>query len=206
MKTSLLLVTTLGLALSATACKKKESEEEKMAKALEGAMKDLGKSLGSATKGAADKATEKPAPKGPELAELSLDVWGIKLQAPKGATFGETEAIAKDDDMPGSTELDTSSSCGVKIDIYNHPKASLEEQYKNAKSDDLPDLKFMVDEKTDGGFKIHYTGNAPIGAMYGVNTGAVVGDRLLLCSSGMNRMTQEEAACVYSVCSTITGK
>ena len=199
MKTSLILVASLGLAF--TACKK-ETDEEKMAKALKGAMGDLAKAGGSAKAAPAPAAAPKL-----DLAEITLDAWGLKVQAPKGATFGATEAPNKDLEMPGSTTITTTSACGVDVEIYSHPKATLGEHYNAAKdTDGLKGVSFMVDEKTDAGFKTHFTGKAPIGPMYGASTGTVIGDRVMLCSSGLNRMTASEAACVYAVCSTIAAK
>jgi hypothetical protein len=155
---------------------------------------------------AADPPPPKAPPKLPPMVELAFDEWGIKLMAPSGTAVTEVSPGDEEMKMPDNATLSTEVQCGMDIDISRHWKTDLDSFYDSGKKDTLDALKYMTDEKTATGFKIHYTGNAPIGAMYGVDTGLVVGDRLILCSGGLNRMTEEEAACVFAVCTSITAK
>jgi hypothetical protein len=131
--------------------------------------------------------------------------WKITFKAPAGTEVTNISPGDKAAKMPDNANLSTESTCGMDIDINRHWKSDLADFYDSAKKDELKDIKFLTDEKTDAGFKVYYTGNAPLGPMWGVEIGTVVGDRLVLCSAGMDRLTEEEAACVLAVCSSIAG-
>ena len=151
-------------------------------------------------------AEPEPAPKLPALSPMTFDAWGIKLDAPAGTRVINVSPGDAELKMPDNAKLSTESSCGWDIGIDRHWKADLASFYDSAKKDSLKDLTFLTDEKTDDGFVVYYTGKAPIGPMWGVNTGRVVGDRLILCSAGMNRLEKAEAACVLAVCRSIAAK
>jgi len=151
-------------------------------------------------------AEPEPAPKLPALSPMTFDAWGIKLDAPAGTRVINVSPGDAELKMPDNAELSTDASCGWDIGIDRHWKADLASFYDSAKKDSLEDLTFLTDEKTADGFTVYYTGKAPIGPMWGVNIGRVVGDRLILCSAGMNRLTKEEAACVLAVCRSIAAK
>lgn len=158
-----------------------------------------------------DKAADaKAEPKAPEpvaikMAESGVKEWGVKFMLPEGAAVGELEEGDAEYEMPDSTTLSTEKACGYDIDLTRHWKKSLDSMYENSKkaADGLTEVEFLKDEKTDTGYTVHYKGKAPLGDMYGASTGVVVGDRLVLCDSGLGRQEQAEAACVLSVCSTV---
>lgn len=147
-----------------------------------------------------------PAPKVPDMADMEFKDWKIGFKAPAGTEVTNISPGDKAAKMPDNANLSTESTCGMDIDLSRHWKGDLADFYDSAKKDELKDIKFLTDEKTDAGFKVYYTGNAPLGPMWGVEFGTVVGDRLVLCSAGMDRLTEEEAACVLAVCSSIAGK
>lgn len=151
-------------------------------------------------------AEPEPAPKLPALAPMTFDAWGIKLDAPAGTRVIDLSPGDAELKMPDNAKLSTERSCGWDIEIDRHWKADVASFYESAKKDSLEGLTFLTDEKTDDGFTVHYTGKAPIGPMWGVDIGRVVGDRLVLCTAGMNRLTKEEAACVLAVCRSIAAK
>ncbi|MEX1364062.1 MAG: hypothetical protein AB1Z98_13115 [Nannocystaceae bacterium] len=142
----------------------------------------------------------------PKLVETDLADWSIKISLPEGAKLGEAEAGDEDMEMPDSITVDTEDACGYDIDLTRHWAKSLDSMYDNSKKmvDGLTEVEWIKDDKTDKGYTVHYKGKAPLGDMYGMATGTVVGDRLVLCDSGLGRSEKDEAACLLSVCETIT--
>lgn len=149
----------------------------------------------------------KPEPALPKLTESAVGDWGIKVGLPEGAKVEEIEAGDAELEMPDSTTLTVESACGYDIDLTRHWAKSLDSMYENSKKgmvDGLTEVEFLKDEKTDTGYTIHYKGKAPLGDMYGMSRGVVVGDRLILCDSGLGRSEKHEAACLLSICESIT--
>jgi hypothetical protein len=147
-----------------------------------------------------------PEPALPKLAEATVGDWGIKIGLPEGAAVGEIEAGDAELEMPDSTDIPVESACGYDIELTRHWAKSLDSMYNNSKTgmvDGLTDVEWLADEKTDAGYTIHYKGKAPLGDMYGMSRGVVVGDRLILCDSGLGRAEKHEAACLLSICKSI---
>ena len=201
-KTTILL-STLFLVTS-VACGKKD-----------GAKKD-DKTASKKTDDAPAKADEGPEPEPeptvapPKLTATAVGDWGIQIGVPEGGSVGEIEAGDAAMEMPDSTTVVVEAACGYDIDLTRHWAKSLDSMYENAKTgmvDGLSEVEWLEDEKTDAGYVIHYKGKAPLGDMYGMSRGVVVGDRLVLCDSGLGRFEQKEAACLLTVCkSIVTGE
>lgn len=190
--------------LSATGCDDKKGEDKKETAAKGDKAKGDDKKGGGDAKAEEKKPAEPPAPK---LADAEIKEWQVKLQLPEGAAVTELEEGDADMEMPDSATLTTEKACGYDIDLTRHWKKSLDSMYENSKkaADGLTEIEFLKDEKTDTGYTVHYKGKAPLGDMYGASTGIVIGDRLVLCDSGLGRQEKHEAACVLAVCSTVAG-
>lgn len=193
------------LLVTASACDKKEDKKTDDKAAADKKDGDAKKDGGDAEKKAEAEAPAEDAKPLPKLAEAEIKDWGIKLSLPEGVTPGEAEAGDADMEMPDSMKLGTEEACGYDIDLTRHWSKSLDSMYENSKGmvDGLTDVEWIKDEKTDKGYTIHYKGKAPLGDMYGMSTGLVVGDRLVLCDSGLGRQEKHEAECLLAVCSTI---
>lgn len=160
----------------------------------------------------AAKADEKPAEPEPavalpKLTEAPVADWGVKIGLPEGAAVGDVDAGDAEMEMPDSTDLSVESACGYDITLTRHWAKSLDSMYNNSKTgmvDGLTDVEWLEDVKTDTGYTIHYKGKAPLGDMYGMSHGLVVGDRLILCDSGLGRSEKHEAACLLSICKSLT--
>lgn len=150
--------------------------------------------------------TPEPAAALPKLTEAAVGDWGIKIGLPEGAAVAEIEAGDAELEMPDSTDLPVESACGYDIELTRHWAKSLDSMYTNSKTgmvDGLTDVEWLKDEKTATGYTIHYKGKAPLGDMYGMSRGVVVGDRLILCDSGLGRSEKHEAACLLAICESI---
>lgn len=143
----------------------------------------------------------------PKLSEAPVADWGVKIGLPEGAAVGEVDAGDAEMEMPDSTDLSVESACGYDITLTRHWAKSLDSMYTTSKTgmvDGLTDVEWLEDVKTDTGYTIHYKGKAPLGDMYGMSHALVVGDRLILCDSGLGRSEKHEAACLLSICKSLT--
>lgn len=193
------------LLVTAAACDKKEDKKTDDKSAAADKKGDEAKTDDKAAPEPEAEAPAEDAKPLPKLAEAEIKDWSIKLSLPEGVTPGEAEAGDAEMEMPDSMKLGTEAACGYDIDLTRHWAKSLDSMYENSKGmvDGLTDVEWIKDEKTDKGYTIHYKGKAPLGDMYGMSTGLVVGDRLVLCDSGLGRQEKHEAECLLSVCSTI---
>lgn len=201
---SLALAAMLTLGLGAlTACdSKKEEKKEETAKSGDPKKEEAGGTTGAAAEPA------EPAIELPALTDADVGDWGIAIGLPEGAAVGEVDAGDKEMGMPDSVTLSTEKACGYDIELSRYGTDVLDSMYESSKktSDGLEDVEYLTDEKTETGYTIHYKGKAPLGDMYGMSRGLVVGDKLVLCDAGLSRFEREEAACLLHLCKSIKPK
>lgn len=192
---SVVLIASFAMGCGKSAEKPKDAPAEKPAAS--------GAETPKAEEPKAPPAAEKPLPK---LTMTEIKKLEIQIGLPEGAAVGEITEGDASMEMPDSVTISTEKACGFDVDVTRHWKKSLDSMYTNGKkmADGLEKVSYLTDEKTDAGFTVHYKGKTPLGEVYGMSTGLVVGDRLVLCDSGMGRQEAHEAACVLSVCKSIT--
>jgi hypothetical protein len=198
------LAAVLGLGLAA--CDDKKDTKAGDAGKADAKAGDAGKAPDDAKVKDEPEAKAEPEAKVPELSPLAIEAWKVEISAPAGTKVGELEEGDAELEMPDSVTLSTEGACGYDVELNRHWKKSFDKFYDDAKTaapDGLSDVKYLVDEKTDAAFAVHYAGKAPLGDMYGANTGLVVEDRLILCGAGLGRMEPQEAACVLAVCKSL---
>ncbi len=199
---SLALAALLSLA-GLTACDSKKEEEKKD----DSAKKDEPKAEEAAGDGAAPAPAEPEVPM-PALTDADVGDWGVTIGLPEGAAVGEVEAGDAELEMPDGATVSTEKACGFDIDLSRHSAGVLDAMYEASKktSEGLESIEFLTDEKTEAGYTVHYKGTAPLGDMYGMATGVVVGEKLVLCDSGLGRFEKQEAACLLHVCKSLKPK
>jgi hypothetical protein len=202
-KTSTLL--SALLLITAVACDKKADEKKSDDKAAKTDDKKAPDAKAGDAPAPEPEPTPEPTVAPPKLTEAAVGDWGIKVGLPDGAKVDAIEAGDAEMEMPDSTTLTVEDACGYDIELTRHWSKSLDSMYENSKKmvDGLTEVEWLKDEKTATGYTIHYKGKAPLGDMYGMSRGLVVGDRLVLCDSGLGRSEKHEAACLLAICESI---
>lgn len=158
---------------------------------------------GAAEDGAAE---AEPAKAPPKLTATAVGDWGVTIGVPEGGSLGAVDAGDASMEMPDNVTLTSEDACGYDIDLTRHWAKSLDTMYESSKTgmvDGLTDVEWLLDEKTDAGYAFHYKGKAPLGDMYGMSRAVVVGDRLVICDSGMGRAEKGESECLLAICQSI---
>ncbi len=146
------------------------------------------------------------APERPPMVEMAVEDWGIIVRMPEGSELFALDEGSPRKGVPDSATFASEHACGHDIELLRDWTKNLERSYGDAKqaADGLDDVEYLVDERTDAGFTVHYRGEAPLGTMYDASTAVVFGDRVVVCrASGVGRYMQHEAACILDVCRSI---
>ena len=186
--TSILAMVSVTLLATCAACKRGQAEGE-----------------GSGNEASSAEASQQTKVELPQLTPTPVQGWGIQIGLPAGAAVGEIDEGDEELEVPDNVTISTEKACGYDVELSRHWAKNLDSTYTDAKgiANGLTNVKYLKDEKSGKGFTIHFVGQAPLGEMYGMSTGLVVGDRLILCDSGLGRQEKNEADCVLYVCSSI---